>query len=120
MGGEGEAGVQFEFRNPYRRHSAIGLPSSHLFPDTEYEDEFIKMEGVSRGQSEYNINRRREGEWPGGGAECEYIILPGPGVCNLNLDLSWFFIKQTFNCTEEYLDVMGSRLCGDLTGKEGI
>ena len=43
----------------------------------------------------------------------------GPGVCNLNLDLSWFFIKQTFNCTEEYLDVMGSRLCGDLTGKEG-
>ena len=69
MGGEGDAGVQFEFRNPYRRHSAIGLPSSHLFPDTEYEDEFIKMEGVSRGQSEYNINRRREGEWPGGGAE---------------------------------------------------
>ena len=104
MGGEGEtAAAQFEYRNPYRRHSVIGLPSSHLFPDTEYEDEYVKMEAdsqrrgrpgtnlgdlrglnfaarteaseykeirpVSRGQREYNSNRRREGEWPGGGAE---------------------------------------------------
>ena len=87
----------------FRRHSAIGLPSSHLFPDTEYEDEFVEMEAISQrrgrpstnlgdlrglnfaarteaseykefrpvshGQSEYNNNRRREGEWPGGGAE---------------------------------------------------
>ena len=104
MGGEGETtAAQFEYRNPYRRHSAIGLPSSHLFPDTEYEDEYVQMEAsnqrrerpsdnlgnlqglnfaarteaseysefrpVSHGQSEYNNNRRREGEWPGGGAE---------------------------------------------------
>ena len=52
MGGEGEtAAAQFGYRNPYRRHSAIGLPSSHLFPDTEYEDEYVEMEA---------INQRRE------------------------------------------------------------
>ena len=52
MGGEGEtAASQFEYRNPYRRHSAIGLPSSHLFPDTEYEDEYVPMEA--------SIQRRR-------------------------------------------------------------
>ena len=55
----------------------------------------------------------------GGGAECEYIILPAPGTCSLKLSLAWFFLKQTPNCTEERLEVMGSRLCGDLSGREG-
>ena len=32
----------------FRRHSAIGLPSSHLFPDTEYEDEYVEMEATSQ------------------------------------------------------------------------
>ena len=62
---------------------------------------------------------RARGAWPGGGAECEYIILPAPGTCSLTLSLAWFFLKQTPNCTEERLEVMGSRLCGDLSGREG-
>ena len=52
--------------------------------------------------------------------ECEYVIIPGDGVCSLTLTFSWFFTKQTLNCSDEFLDVMGTKLCGDLTGREGM
>ena len=49
--------VQHNYNNPYRRHSAIGLPLEHRFPDSEYEDEFIKLDTsmVRRARPEDNL-----------------------------------------------------------------
>ena len=75
-----------QYRNPYRRHSAIGLPASHTFPETEYDDQYVKLprrsgkksqprdnldlfEGLNfAGQAERTgvVTRRREGSWPRG------------------------------------------------------
>ena len=68
-----------QYRNPYRRHSAIGLPASHTFPETEYDDQYVKLPRTSgkRSRPEDNldifgvlktgaIGRRREGSWPRG------------------------------------------------------
>ena len=69
-----------QYRNPYRRHSAIGLPSSHTFPETEYDDQYVKLPRRSgkRSRPQDNLGffdglktgvtsrRRREGSWPRG------------------------------------------------------
>ena len=84
-----------QYRNPYRRHSAIGLPATHSFPDTEYEDHYTKLPRRSgkRSRPQDNldfkglnfadgtetqdlifrpvtrgpmVSRRREGSWPSG------------------------------------------------------
>ena len=71
-----------QYRNPYRRHSAIGLPTSHTFPDTEYDDQYVKLPAATgkRSRPEDNLGffedlktdktgvsrRRREGSWPRG------------------------------------------------------
>ena len=75
-----------QYRNPYRRHSAIGLPASHTFPETEYDDQYVKLPPRSGKRSRPRDNldffeglkfaggaekpgvapRRREGSWPRG------------------------------------------------------
>ena len=84
-----------QYRNPYRRHSAIGLPVSHSFPETEYDDNYVRLaqRSAKRSRPQDNIgfeglnfaagtensdyifrpvtraaasNRRREGSWPSG------------------------------------------------------
>ena len=52
------------------------------------------------------------------GSDCEFIVLPADDVCSLSLTFNWFYLKQSDNCTEEYLEIGGNKLCGDLTGKE--
>ena len=51
---------------------------------------------------------------------CQYLVVPGPGVCGLSLTFSWFSLNTSHNCTSEYLDISGHRLCGNLTGKTGV
>ena len=53
--------VQYDYRNPYRRHSSIGIPVNHQFPESEYEDEFVPLESDTQ-RREYDVNRRKEGE----------------------------------------------------------
>ena len=68
-----------QYRNPYRRHSAIGLPSSHTFPGTEYDDQYVKLPrrsgkrsrpqdnlDIFRDLQTEGVTRRREGSWPRG------------------------------------------------------
>ena len=60
--------LQYAYNNPYRRHSSIGLPVKHQFPETEYEDKFVELETSSkiRGRPSDNLedlrglDRRRE------------------------------------------------------------
>ena len=49
--------VQHNYNNPYRRHSSIGLPLEHRFPDSEYEDRYIELDStmVRRGRPEDNL-----------------------------------------------------------------
>ena len=51
--------------------------------------------------------------------DCDYVIIPDHGVCSLTLSFSWFFIKHSYNCSDEYLEIMGTKMCGELTGKQG-
>ena len=62
---ESPEAVQFDYRNPYRRHSSIGIPVNHQFPASEYDERFIPFKTDSQ-KREYDVNRRREGEWPEG------------------------------------------------------
>ena len=72
-----------QYRNPYRRHSAIGLPASHSFPETEYDSQYVKLarrsgkrsrprdtldlfEGLKFAGETGGVRRRREGSWPSG------------------------------------------------------
>ena len=84
-----------QYRNPYRRHSALGLPTSHTFPQTEYDAHYVRLSKSSdrRRRPQDNLefqglnfaagtensdylfrpvtrapvsNRRREGSWPSG------------------------------------------------------
>ena len=41
----------------------------------------------------------------------------GPGVCELELEIAEFMLKDSPYCWEEYLEVEGSRLCGNLQEK---
>jgi len=50
--------------------------------------------------------------------DCDYVIIPDHGVCSLTLSFSWFFIKHSYNCSDEYLEIMGTKMCGELTGKQ--
>ena len=55
------------------------------------------------------------------GGVCDYIILPRPGVCSINLKINLIsMMKMLNNCTSGYLDVMGTRICGSQNGKSGI
>ena len=54
------------------------------------------------------------------GGVCDYIILPRPGVCSINLKINLIsMVKMLNTCTSGYLDVMGTRICGSQYGKSG-
>ena len=53
------------------------------------------------------------------GSQCEFIILPGENVCSLSLTFTWFFLPSSLNCTQEFLQISGNKLCGELTGRQG-
>ena len=52
------------------------------------------------------------------GSQCEFIILPADNVCSLSLTFTWFFLPRSLNCTEEFLQIGGNRLCGELTDRQ--
>ena len=53
------------------------------------------------------------------GSQCEFIILPADQVCSLSLTFTWFYLPSSLNCTEEFLEISGNRLCGQQTDRQG-
>ena len=50
--------------------------------------------------------------------DCDYVIIPLNDVCSIFLTFSWFILKDSPNCTDEYLEIMGNKLCGNLSGQK--
>ena len=67
----------------------------------------------------FQIRSPRNSRYANPGQACQYIVVPGPDVCGLSITFSWFSLNTSQNCSMEYLDIEGNKLCGDLTGKTG-
>ena len=53
-------------------------------------------------------------------SDCQYIVVPAPDSCGLLLSFSWFHLKASTECQDEFFDISRKRLCGNQTGKKGI
>ena len=51
------------------------------------------------------------------GSDCATTIIAQPGVCFFNITFAFFNLKETEDCSDEYLDISGVRYCGQHTGE---
>ena len=84
--------TQAQYRNPYRRHSALGLPASHTFPRTEYHAHYVRMSQSSDKRRRPQDNLDFEGlNFAAGTENSEYLFRPvsKAGASNRRREGSW-------------------------------
>ncbi|XP_059084293.1 uncharacterized protein LOC131881452 isoform X2 [Tigriopus californicus] len=52
--------------------------------------------------------------------DCYFEVIPAPNSCFLHLSLIDFIVEESLGCVEDYLELDGTRVCGQQSGKEVV